>query len=897
MVIPGLIACAIMAAPPSDWWADQPVVRHELPAVENEAWCRNGIDHFILARLEAEELSPPSDADRRTLIRRATYDLTGLPPSPEAVEAFVADDRPDAYERLIEELLASPQYGVKWGRHWLDRVRWAETDGYERDRFKPGAWRYRDWVVQAFNEDMPYDRFITLQLAGDEVPDRDFSTMVATGFLHLGIRDDEPTDPETAIYDDLDGMLDTTCRATLAISMGCARCHDHKKDPIPQADYYRMLSFFRGLKPYRLGYGNAVIPAHYVRNLPLNFGNVDSSEIEAWIARQESLRNEVTAMTLEALESQGGAGSIPDIDTALGLPAAGMLKHVDFEGDPEICEAGISGHALLVNAVENSFTIPRPVQNDFTISFSFRPDADGAGSGDPRWFLGSGLVDGEISGIVNDFGISWFKGGRVTAGVGNPETFLTSPAGLELGKWHHAALTRNRESGKVQLWVDGELVDEKIGGKQSLDAPQDLAVGRMYPGGNPFPGAIDEIRIYDRVLTNRELLSIQDSTSYGEDAKRLVEQRLNPEKADRFNQIYEERLSLKRPWNETSEILAAIEVGTKAPPTHRLPRGNPHNPAEEVDPAVPIIFGGEVLEITPAAHGDSTGRRLALAEWITDPENPRTSRVLANRMWQHHFGRGIARTPDDFGKLGFHPTHPELLDWLASQAIEYQWGMKDMHRLMMTSSTYRMGSSPSEEAMDKDPMNDLFSRFEMRRLTAEEIRDSLLSVNGKLNMGIGGESVYPPLPEEVLATASRPDQAWKPSPENQASRRSLYVHVKRSLKMPLLETFDMADTDSACPVRFNTTVPTQALTMLNSDELNRQADRLLKRLLAETNGSPEAVIRRGLALVTQEPPHAEDVSSCLALMSGLESEGLSRKEALHYTCLGMLNLNAFMYID
>jgi hypothetical protein len=212
----------------SDWWADQMVSQPVVPTVQNEDWCRNDIDRFILARLEAVDLTPADEADRRTLIRRATYDLTGLPPTPEAVEAFVEDARPDAYEHLLESLLASEQYGVKWGRHWLDRVRWAETDGYERDRTKPGAWRYRDWVVDAFNNDMPYDRFITLQLAGDEVPDRDFSTMVATGYLHLGVRDDEPTDPKTAIYDDLDGMLDTTCRATLAISMGCVRCHAQK---------------------------------------------------------------------------------------------------------------------------------------------------------------------------------------------------------------------------------------------------------------------------------------------------------------------------------------------------------------------------------------------------------------------------------------------------------------------------------------------------------------------------------------------------------------------------------------------------------------------------------------------------------------------------------------------
>ncbi|MAT80133.1 MAG: hypothetical protein CMJ29_00625 [Phycisphaerae bacterium] len=881
----------------SDWWADQPISRDEPPAVKADSWCRNDIDHFILARLEAEGLTPSPEADRRTLIRRATYNLTGLPPDPEAVEAFAANDDPDAYERLIESLLDSPQYGVKWGRHWLDRVRWAETDGYERDRIKPGAWRYRDWVVDAFNDDMPYDRFITLQLAGDEVPDRDFSTMVATGYLHLGIRDDEPTDPETAIYDDLDGMLDTTCRATMAISMGCVRCHDHKRDPIPQADYYRMLSFFRGLKPYRVGYGNAVIPSHYVRQLPLDFGHEDHSAVEDWVTERERLRGETESITRQAVSRKNGQDATADLDDVLELPSHGLVTHLDFEGDPEICEVGHRGHALLIRTVEDSMTIPRPVQDDFTLTIAFRPDEDGRGDGPPRWFLGSGLVDGEVPGIVDDFGMSWYSNGRVTAGVGKPETFMASPPGLSLGEWHVASMTRDRDTGRIQLWVDGELVDEKTGGTQSLTTPDVLAVGRMHPGGNPFPGAIDEVRIHDRVLSPREILALHETSGYGEHARRLVEQHLDEPTVDRFDEICDQRLQLSRPASETAEVLAAIEVGIEAPATHRLPRGNPHAPAELVQPGVPEFLGGESLSVNPTIHNDSTGRRLALAGWIMDPANVRTSRVLVNRLWQHHFGRGIVRTPDEFGVLGLPPTHPRLLDWLAVEVMERDWHLKDMHRLIMNSATYRMASTPSTEALQADPMNDLFSRFDMRRLTAEELRDSLLSVNGTINRTLGGPSIYPSLPDEVLATASRPDQAWGRSSKEEAARRTLYVHLKRSLKMPLLESFDMADSDSACPVRFNTTVPTQALTMLNSDELNQQAARLFERLQKEMNGDPEAMIRRGLALATQRPAHEEDVSTCLEMLSDLESEGLSREEAMHYTCLGMLNLNAFMYID
>ncbi|MCH2152849.1 MAG: DUF1553 domain-containing protein [Phycisphaerales bacterium] len=884
-------------APTSEWWADQMVTKPDIPMVQNEDWCRNDIDRFILARLEAVDLTPADEADRRTLIRRATYDLTGLPPTPEVVEAFVSDQRPDAYEQLIESLLASPQYGVKWGRHWLDRVRWAETDGYERDRTKPGAWRYRDWVVAAFNDDMPYDRFITLQLAGDEVPDRDFSTMVATGFLHLGVRDDEPTDPETAIYDDLDGMLDTTCRATLAISMGCVRCHAHKKDPIPHADYYRMLAYFRGLKPYRMGYGNSIISSNFVRNLPLDYGHEDATALENWIARRDELQQQADSLTIDALKKETGIEATSDLQEVLKSPDEGMVEYLDFEGDPEICETGSRGHALLVRGIDDSLQIKRPVQDDFTISVAFRPDADGPGSGEPRWFLGSGLVDGEISGIVDDFGLSWFKGGRVTAGVGRPETFLTSPPGLNLGQWHHAALTRHRETGTIQLWVDGELVDEKKGGTQSLSSPEILTIGRMHPGGNPFQGAIDEVRIYDRVLSPHEILSLQDSPGFGSHARALVRENLGDEAAVQHDELVEARLQLERPISDSVDIMTAIEDGQNTPDTHVLTRGNPHAPAEQVEPGIPEILGGHELPVNPTVHGDSTGRRLALANWIVSPENPRTSRVLANRLWQHHFGRGIVVTPDDFGHLGIPPTHPELLDWLAVAVIERDWHLKDMHRLIMNSSTYRMDSQPDHEAMQRDPINERFSRFDMRRLTAEEVRDSFLAVNGTLNTKLGGPSIYPPMPEEVLATSSRPGSAWGRSSPEEAARRSLYVHVKRSLKMPLLESFDMADTDTACPVRFNTTVPTQALTMLNSETLNREASLLAERVKRESGADTESMIRRGLELSTQRPAHADDIRSCLAMLQDLESGGLSPEKALHYVCLSMLNMNAFMYID
>ena len=616
------------------WWSVRPLERPAVPEVANADWPLNPIDRFLLARLEDAGLEPPPDADRRTLIRRATYDLTGLPPTLEEVEAFERDERPDAWERLIDRLLASPHYGERWGRHWLDLVRYAETDGYERDRKKPSAWRYRDWVIDALNADMPYDEFVTHQLAGDELDRPTAASVIATGYLRLGIWDDEPTDTELAQYDDLDSVLDTTSRVMLGMSIGCARCHNHRGDPIPQTDYYRMLSFFRGIAPYKVGGGNQPTPENYTDWIPPDLG--------------------------------AAADDRPEI-----------------EGPP-----------------------------------------------------------------------------------------------------------------------------------------------------------------------------------------RLI------------------------------EVLRVKETGAEAPPTHVLIRGNPHAPAERVEPGFPLILGDADPGLAePPAGAPTTGRRRALARWIADKGNLRTSRVMANRLWQYHFGRGLSPTPNDFGRFGEPATHPDLLDWLATEFTARDWSLKSMHRLTMTSRAYRMSSRPPAGALEADPGNDLFSRFNMRRLTAEEIRDSVLAASGRLNLELGGPSVYPPMPEEVLATASRPDAAWGEATREQASRRSVYIHVKRSLLHPLLESLDMADTDSTCPVRFTTTQPTQALIMLNGEFMSEQAAALAERV-AGAEGPLEGRVSEALETVLARRARPVEVARGVGLIEELQrEEGFDSSAAFASYSLLLLNLNEFAYLD
>jgi hypothetical protein len=588
------------------YWAYRPVSRPEPPAVKNRAWVRNPIDAFLLAGLEAKGLAPNPEADRRALARRVYYDLTGLPPAPEEVDAFVSDPAPDAYERLVDRLLASPHYGEKWARHWLDLVRYGETKGFEFDRPKPFVWRYRDYVIDAFNRDLPYDQFVREQIAGDRLAAVTPQTLTATGYYLLGQWDDGAADRVLQRYEALDSILSTTGQVFLGMSLGCARCHDHKRDPIPQKDYYRLLAFFHNL-------------------------------------------GDLTGRTTRRVQPQGAGPAI--------------------------------------------------------------------------------------------------------------------------------------------------------------------------------------------------------------------------------------------------DLLAVSERGSA--PTYVLLRGNPQAKGDRVEAGFPEVLARGPAEKAPPQQG-----RLALADWLTDGNNPLTARVMVNRLWQHHFGRGIVPTPNDFGRLGEPPTHPELLDWLASEFVAGGWRVKRMHRLLMTSSAYRMSVRGQEQALRLDPANTLFWRFNLRRLSAEEVRDSMLAVSGRLNLKQGGPSIYPPIPREVLAGQSRPGAGWKTSPPDEAVRRSVYIHVKRSLLVPLLAQFDLADTDASCPVRFTTTVSTQALGLLNGEFSSEQAEAFVRRLKREAPAGLEAQLRRAVRLITGRVPAAAEVADDVAFVNSLrQTDGLGEDEALRFYCLMLLNANEFIYLD
>lgn len=685
------------------FWSFVPVQSISPPTVKNEAWIANEVDRFILSKLESKNLVPNQPARREALLRRAYYDLTGLPPSPDEVTDFLNDSSPEAFEKVIDRLLDSPQYGEKWGRHWLDLVRYAETNSYERDGEKPHIWRYRDYVIDSFNRDKPFPEFIREQLAGDEFENATPEQFIATGYYRLGKWDDEPADPEQALYDDLDDILATTSQVFLGLTINCARCHEHKIDPIPQEDYYRMLGFFRNVRRFGVRSAESVAEAS-IRS----------------IASPENLK---------------------------------------------LHEEKIAAHRAKID---------------------------------------------------------------------------------ELTKW--------LEQIEERVKPDFESVEHE---EFKHEANRVMLVKRRVP----------------KLLTDAEFEEYRDK--------------------------FKERNQLRRSRpSGLDSALVVKENGSQAPDTYFLSRGNPHAPTKKVEPGFISVLSPPEPVIHSASSGESSGRRTALAQWIGSAENPLTARVLANRIWQYHFGRGIVRTASDFGFQGSPPTHPELLDWLAKRLVDGGWKLKPMHKLIMLSNAYQMSSENVAEKVTLDPTNDLFWRFDPRRLTAEELRDSILAVNGSLNLEMSGPGIYTDIPQEVLAGQSQPGNGWGKSPREQQCRRSIYIHVKRSLIDPFVEVFDAADTDTSCPVRFVTTQPTQALALINSSFVNKEAEVFANLLRAKSKGDTREKVTLALSLVMQRKPSELEIENGFKFIQKLQTEhNLSEEKALQQFCLLALNLNEFAFLD
>ena len=727
-------------------WAFVAPVRPELPEVSDTSWVRTPIDGFILAKLDESSIKPAPPADRRVLLRRVHLDLIGLPPTIDEQRAFLADNSPEAYARVVDDLLSRPQYGERWARHWLDVVRYAESNGYERDNPKPNVWRYRDWVVDALNADKPYDQFMIEQLAGDELEGSDAAAQIATSFLRLGTWDDEPADAITDRYDQLDDVLGTTAATFMAATIRCARCHDHKFEPFSQVDYTRLLAIFEPLKRPQAG----------------------RDDLDRFVG---------TAEAIAAYEA-----SKKEADTQV----AERKQQIDQ------LEAQIRERLLeRIAAAQSSADLPPDVSNfSAEIVAAFRkPPAD---------------RDEAQKKLVADHKDKFSA--AVTATTSESEK-------TQLASWH-----------------------EEI---KSIDAARQPEPTRGYI------------------------------------------------------------------WYE--------EPGN-APMAHVFPRGNAHAPGQEVEPGFPAVLV-DAAPPAPTATARSSGRRLQFARWLAEPNHPLTARVIANRVWQHHFGDGLVGTESDFGVMGEAPTHQELLDWLATELVQNGWRLKHLHRLILLSNTYQQAAASNPAAEENDVEVNLLWRWPARRLEAEVVRDQVLATSGALNLERGGPSVFPVVSEAVLASQSRPGSGWGKSDPRAQARRSLYVFVKRTLPIPELEVLDAPNTNQGCEQRVVSTVAPQALTYLNGKFMSEQAALLAERLRRETAGPPDSTPeqQRGpqidrlfeltLCRLPTEPERqalAEFLSRQRAQIAADEQAAgrdgaAAEQKALESLCLVVLNSNEFFY--
>ncbi len=687
------------------FWAFRAPELRVPPPVNQRGWVRNPIDAFLLAGMESKGLHPSPPADRWTLIRRAYLDLLGLPPTPDEVAAFVQDASPDAYDRLIDRLLASPHYGERWGRHWLDLVRYADSGGFEFDRDRSHAWRYRDYVIRSFNEDKPYDRFIREQLAGDEIVPPSEEAIIATGFLRL--QPENNIQNERTRMDELDDILGTSSLAFLGMTVGCARCHDHKFDPIPQKDYYRMQSIFFSTR---------------VVEHPL----VSREEVRRHTAEQERI-DAVQAPLKEAVK-------------ALEKPYRDRLYEQEMAKLPEYMR------------------------------------------------------------------VAW----------------QTPPEERTEGQRLNAR--------QIQDALEKEIGEELI-----------VAV-----------------------------LSPQDKARH---------EKLKAEMED-----YEKQRPKPYP-----RAMAIGEHGRDPLPSYFLHRGNPAGKGSLMSPGVlSVAWDGEFAFPGPPEGARSSWRRRAFADWIASPENPLTSRVMVNRLWQHHFGAGIVATPSNFGQTGQRPTHPRLLDWLALQFVENGWSLKAMHRLMMTSQAYRMASDDLPENVEIDPENRFFWRMPRRRLEAETVRDSILAVAGNLDHAMGGPGVFPFIDPGLFQASSERNWPGRPDDDPSTWRRSIYVFAKRSIRYPLFEAFDQPDMISSCDVRNRSTTAPQALLLMNNAFVLLQANFFAERLQREAGEEVARQVDRGFLLALSRLPSETERTQARSFVE-------SSPAGLVDFCQTLLNLNEFLY--
>jgi hypothetical protein len=852
------------------------------PAVPTGA---NPIDALVGAALRREGLQANPPAAPQELVRRLYFDLIGLPPSPAEIDAFVSDPAPDRYERLVDRLLMSPRYGERWARHWLDVVRYTESQGFEYDRLRDHAWHYRDYVIRSFNDDKPYDVFMREQIAGDVLQPVTRERVVAAGLLVAGPWDQAGNSQANATQraitreEELEDLVSVVGQTFLGLTVNCARCHDHKFDPIPLSDYYRVKAVFDGVK-------------HGDRSIE---GEAEAKVREARLgkAREEVARWEKAVSTLE----QAGAARV----TARKSDApreTGPMAHARwaFDGATGSMSSGEAKGGAVVGptglqlpkagAYFEAAPLTRDVREKTLEAWVSLSDLEqGGGAAISLESRDGGTFDAIVFGERQ--ARKWMAGSEGFVRTKD----VDGPVEVESGsnRWVHVVLVHGSDN-RVTLYRNGEPYGASYVASSPLRTfkagEARVVLGRRHQGGTRpwLTGAIRQAALYDRALTAAEVGAAFRSGGFAVSKDEALAALTDGEKGDRDEAL--KRLVKAR------EIVAAASksgpvgyVGTRVQPepTRALKRGDVKSPGDVVTPgglgairSVPSDFG-------LAADAPEAQRRLKFADWLASPANPLPARVLVNRVWHFHFGQGLVATPSDFGRSGAAPSHPELIDWLASEFVAQGWSIKALHRWIVTSATYRQSSASRPEAASVDADNRWLWRFPPRRLEAEAIRDAMLAVSGNLNLQLGGPSFRPFTTSEYGAMFYHLFDKGDP----EFNRRTVYRMNINSGKEPLLDAFDCPDPSVKTPRRGVTTTPLQALGLMNGSFVQRQASGLAERAQKMAGGDVDRAVDAAYRLALGRPAKASEIR---------QAGAAARERGLPHVCWALLNSTEFVYV-
>jgi hypothetical protein len=872
LLLISLVSLAPLHGQMQEHWSLRPVSRPPIPdAIGEKGAARNPIDAFILQHLHQAQLKPSAQADRRILIRRLYFDLLGLPPKPEAVELFVNDPDPSAYEKLVDQLLASPHFGERFAQHWLDIAHYADTHGFERDKLRPNAWPYRDYVIKAFNADKSYQQFLLEQIAGDVLWPEDPDAIVATGFLAAGpwdfvgqVETKSPLLRRSARALDLDDMLTQVMTCCTAMTVNCARCHDHKLDDIPQEDYYRLTAIFAGLKR----------GSRNISETALEHFKAKRAKIHDALNQVQFAIGELEGRVIDLADVVGGGTGFGTGRKGIGLDVrTGKIKERKF-GD-------------LGNVKQGNYF---PCSHDF-VDGVFVP-----AKGETK----ISSTNLKATGLPTNGGKAWdmIRNGPVAS------QFSTQWGGVDYGKAGHSMIGLHANAGitfdlaairkatgitelrlRAMAGYGGRTVKPSAEFRVLLDGNLKLhkRVGRndAVPIGFTIP---KEVRFLTFISTDGGNGYGHDQISFGDPGLVSAKPKdLTAKEMEQLDKLSKEKARLEKKdtaLGDPSKFYGVIPG--QSPVVKVLHRGNPETPGEEVTPGT-LRWVNNLKPDLGNKESTESERRVALARWIAHPKNPLTRRVVVNRLWQWHFGRGIVDTPSDFGRGGTPPSHPELLDWLAEELLIQNWSLKAMHRLVLTSSTYRQVSNTLHGAsIDAD--NHFVWRQKPRRLEAEVMRDAILATSGKLNLKAGG----PGFRDFKYTEAYAPIYQYITPDTRELWRRSIYRFVVRTTPHEFLTIFDCPDPTNLTPKRLTTTTPLQALTLSNNPFMLKQSGYLAERLRKAVGSRPENQIDYAFRLTFSRYPTPKEKTAALKTI---------REKGLFTLCHVLLNANEFAYVD